>query len=173
MLLGRPWRRELFLVVTVQGCHWRPVSGGQSAQAGPQPREFSSPTCPGAEVGKPCLGGGDLVSLHVLCPPGFYSFLKTFFTIDVQCSVNFCCTAKRPRHTYVCVYIYIYSFRHVVIRLHHKWLDIVPCAIQQDLIASPLQRRHSPQIPRSSHSPPFPLGNHSSVLSVHEFVSVL
>ena len=51
---------------------------------------------------------------------------------DLQCFVNFSCAGNKPR------IIYIYSSSHTVFH-HRKRLDIVPCAIQQDLIAYPLQ----------------------------------
>ena len=40
--------------------------------------------------------------------------------------------------------------------LHHKWLDRVPCAVQQDLIAYPLQMRQFASINPGSHSLPPP-----------------
>ena len=63
-------------------------------------------------------------------------FVFLFFTIvDLQCSVNFYWTEKWPSPTYV----YILFLTLSSIMFHHKWLDIVPCAIQQDLIAYLLQ----------------------------------
>ena len=50
----------------------------------------------------------------------------------MQCSVNFCHTAKWPR------YIYIYAlffFTLSSIMFHHKWSDTVPWATQQNLNA--------------------------------------
>ena len=86
----------------------------------------------------------------------FFKRCFIFFSIivDLQCSVNFCYTAKWPSHT-------SYSFSSLSsIRLHHKWLDIVPCAIQQDLIAYSLQMQEFASInprlpvhPTPSHSP--------------------
>ena len=56
-----------------------------------------------------------------------------------------------------------------------KGLDIVPCAIQQDLNAYLYQMQTfapaNPKLPSPSHS--LPLGNNKSVLQVHEFVSLL
>ena len=37
------------------------------------------------------------------------------------------------------MHVYI-SFSHIIM-LHHKWLDIVPSATQQDLIAYPFQKQ--------------------------------
>ena len=43
-----------------------------------------------------------------------HSFLNKFFiVVDLQCSVNFCRTAKWPSYTYIC----IHSFSHII--LHH------------------------------------------------------
>ena len=75
-------------------------------------------------------------------------FLKDFYfsiIVDLQCSVNFCGTAKWHSHSYlcvcvcVCVHIYILFLTLSSIVLHHKWLALVPRAIQQDLMAYPLQ----------------------------------
>ena len=68
-----------------------------------------------------------------------YSKIKIFFKkiiiVDLQCSINFCCRAKWP--SYTCIYILFLTLSSIM--FHHKWLDIVPCAVQQDLIAYPLQ----------------------------------
>ena len=45
------------------------------------------------------------------------------------------CTAVTQLH----IYVYI-IFSHINMP-HHKWLDIVPSAAQQDLIANPFQRQ--------------------------------
>ena len=82
---------------------------------------------------------------------GFFTFenfiFLVFIIIDLQCSVNFCCTAKWPSYTYiyVCVfciaspamhlrkYIFFFSHTHILfltlssIMFHRNWLDIVPC----------------------------------------------
>ena len=34
-------------------------------------------------------------------------FLRKSFVVSSQCCVNFCCTAKWPRYTYIYIYIYI------------------------------------------------------------------
>ena len=52
----------------------------------------------------------------------------------LQCSVNFLLYSKV---TQLHIQVYI-PFSHVNM-LHHKWLDIGPSAIEQDLIAYPLQ----------------------------------
>ena len=59
----------------------------------------------------------------------FKIFLFFFFAIvDLQCSVNFCCTAKWPSHTHTHTYIYTLFLTLSSIMFHYKWLDIVPCA---------------------------------------------
>ena len=72
-----------------------------------------------------------------------YIFLFFSLIVDLQCSVNFFCIAKWPSH--ICVWL-SFSFSHIILFLtlssimfHHKWLGRVPCAMQQDLIAYPLQ----------------------------------
>ena len=84
----------------------------------------------------------------------FYDFYFSII-VDVQCSVNFYCTAKWPSHTYIyiCMYVCIYIYMCVCvciyilfltlcsIMFHHKWPNIVPCAIQKYFIAYPLQRQ--------------------------------
>ena len=53
----------------------------------------------------------------------FFFFFKFFIIVDLQFSVNFCCTAKWPNHTYihayiyvcVCIYIYTHSFSHIIL----------------------------------------------------------
>ena len=68
----------------------------------------------------------------------FYDFCF-FIIVDLQCSVNFYCITKWPSDTYMYVYILFLTLSFIV--FHHRWLDIVPCAIQQDLIAYLLQRQ--------------------------------
>ena len=69
---------------------------------------------------------------------GLVNLKKIFIMIDLQCSDNFCCTAKRPSHMNIYIYIYIPFLTFSSIMLHHKWY-IVSHAIQQGLIACPLQ----------------------------------
>ena len=62
--------------------------------------------------------------------------------LGLQCSVSFLLYSKVTQSQIcmcVCVYIYILFLTLSSIMLHHKQLDIVPCAIQQDLIAYPPQ----------------------------------
>ena len=66
----------------------------------------------------------------------FYLFLMIFFHIiaGLQCSVNF------PLHSKV-TQSHIYTLFSHIIMLNHKWLDMVPSAVQQDLIAYPFHRQ--------------------------------
>ena len=68
-----------------------------------------------------------------LCCSFFMIFILSTIA-DLQYSVNF------PLHSKVTQsHIHVYILFSHIIMLHHKWLDIVPSAIQQDLIAYPLQ----------------------------------
>ena len=56
------------------------------------------------------------------------------------------------------LHISILFFTLSSIMFHHKWLNIVPCAIQKNLIAYTIQMQHfaftNPQLP--VHPTPFP-----------------
>ena len=57
----------------------------------------------------------------------FYVMIFTFSIIaDLQCCVNFYCTAQWPS----CTCIYILFFKLSSIMFYHKRLDILPCVIQ-------------------------------------------
>ena len=49
----------------------------------------------------------------------YFYFLIFIFSIivNLQYSVNFYYTAKWPSHTYICMYMHIYSFSHII--FHH------------------------------------------------------
>ena len=53
----------------------------------------------------------------------YFFFIITI--VDLHCSVNFCYTAKWSSHTYIHTLFLTLFF----IMFHHKWLDIVPCAV--------------------------------------------
>ena len=77
--------------------------------------------------------------------------------VGLQCSVNFLLYRKVTQsHTYTHTQTHTHTHTHThsfaLIILHHKWLDVVPSAIQQDLIAYPLQRQHFASI-----NPRFPV----------------
>ena len=82
-----------------------------------------------------------------------FIFLKIIFIImDLQCSVNFCSTAQWPSYTYTYILFLTLSF----IMFHHKWLDIVPCALQQDLMLILSKSSSSHLSIPNSQSIPFP-----------------
>ena len=67
-------------------------------------------------------------------PSTFQNFswftMLCWIVADLQCCVNFCCTAKWSSHTY----IYTFFFIFFSIRVCHRILNIVLCAIQWDLL---------------------------------------
>ena len=69
-------------------------------------------------------------------------FLKMIFVFSIiaclQCSVNFLLYSKVAQSY---IHIYILFLTLSAIMLHHKWLDIVPSAVQQDFMAYPFQRQ--------------------------------
>ena len=88
-------------------------------------------------------------------------YIMIFFIIDVlQCSVNFLLYSK-VTHLHIHVEI---LFSHTIL-LHHKWLDIVPSATQQDLIDNPFPRHSSASInsklPIQTTPSAFPLTTYS------------
>ena len=76
------------------------------------------------------------------------------------------------------LYIYILFFILFSIMVCHKILNIIPCAIQQDLVVYPSYIYQfvyaNPKLPIHPSSTP-PLGNHKSVFCVwhHRFLSTL
>ena len=106
--------------------------------------------------------------------PNFFLFLlfNFFIIVDLQCSVKFCCTAKWP-HSYIYMYILFLTLSSIM--FHLKWSDVVPCAIQQDLIAYPLQMQYfsstKPQIPVHPIPFPSPLAN-TSLISFFFFLDL-
>ena len=66
-----------------------------------------------------------------------FNIFKDFIfhvTVDLQCSVNFCCIEKWLGHIY-----FFLTLSSII--FHHRRLDKIPCAIEQDLIAYPLQMK--------------------------------
>ena len=97
-----------------------------------------------------------LSNLHISFIYLFKKFKKWFLFFSIiaglQCSVNFLLYSKLTQsHIHICI-----PFSHTIM-LHHKWLDIVLCAIQQDLVAYPFQRQLFASI-----NPKFPVDPTSS-----------
>ena len=63
--------------------------------------------------------------------------ISFFIIVDLECSVNFYCMVKWPSYTYV----YIFFLTLTSIMFHHKKLDVIPCAMQQDLIAYAFEKQ--------------------------------
>lgn len=59
--------------------------------------------------------------------------LRILIIVDFTLFCQFLYIAKWPTHASIHILFLLLSF----IMLHNKWLDIVPCAIQQDCIAYP------------------------------------
>ena len=76
----------------------------------------------------------DQFPLSSTVPSPLSLFFLIFIRVDLQFSVNFCCTVKWPRYTY-------YSFSHII--LCHVPSQVIRysflCYTQQNLIAYPLQ----------------------------------
>ena len=68
-----------------------------------------------------------------------FAIFKPFYSsvADLQCCANFCCTTKWPSHNIEHSLSYI-----IFVMVYPKGLDIVPCAVQQDLIASKCTTLH-------------------------------
>ena len=105
-------------------------------------------------------------SQHLLFYFIFYDFS---IIVNLQCSVNYYCTAKWLSH------IYIYSFSDIT--LHDipsqgtRYSSLCYTAGSHCLfIPKAIVSIYLPQAPSPSHSLPLPLGNHKSVLKVHEFL---
>ena len=64
--------------------------------------------------------------------PFFFLFLCFSIIAGLQCSVNFLLYSKVTQ-----LHIHMYILFSRIIMLHHKWVDIVPSATQQDPIAYP------------------------------------
>ena len=94
---------------------------------------------------------------------GFYFFYDSWFTLVCQFLLYSKGTQSR-------IHRYILFLTLSSIIFHHKWLDIVPWAVQQDLIHSRYNSLHL-LIPNSQSIPllPVPLAT-KSVLQVHEFI---
>ena len=76
------------------------------------------------------------------------------------------------------LYIYIYTFFFIFfsIMIYLRIFNIVPCAVQEDLVVYPSYiysfASANPTLPLHPSPTPIPIGNHKSVLYVCESVSV-
>ena len=76
------------------------------------------------------------------------------------------------------MYIYIHTHTHILfltlssILMHHKWLNIIPCPIQPDPIAHPLQMQQfaftNPRIPIYPTPSPLSHGKNKTFFHVHD-----
>ena len=78
-----------------------------------------------------------LFSICIILLLFLYMIFIFSIIVDLLCSVNFYCTAKWTSHTHTHIYILFLTLPSIM--FHHNWVDIVPCVIQQDLIAHLLQ----------------------------------
>ena len=99
-----------------------------------------------------------------------YLYYYLNFLLGLQCSVNFCSTAKWCSHTYICIYILFLTLSSIM--LHHKQLDMwLPELCSR--IAFPVHSKCNsfhlimPDI-QSIPLPPSPPSKHESVLYVHD-----
>ena len=66
----------------------------------------------------------------------FYLFFNDFNFFQYNWFTVFCQFLLYSKMTQSHIHIYILFLTLSSIMLHHKWLDIVPCAIQQDIIVT-------------------------------------
>ena len=117
-------------------------------------------------------------------------FLNFFITVDLQCSVNFCCTTKWPSYTHTHIHIYIYTHMCVYILFSHNIVHHVPSqvigynslcfiarnkAIKLNCLFTPnaIVCIYQPQTPSPSHSFLLPLKTTNLFSMSHQLVSVL
>ena len=96
----------------------------------------------------------------------FYFFHYSWFIVSYQISHY---SKKTPSYIHIYIYICIYILFLTLssIMLHHTWLDIVPSAIQQDLITYPFQRQWFASI--NPRFPILPTPSHSSLATTSLF----
>ena len=93
-------------------------------------------------------------------------FLLKYSWFKMLC---FCCTVKWLRYTYIYILFHI-----LFIMVYHRVLNMVPCAVQQDLVYLSYMWQFASAHPKLRVQPPsLPLGNRRSVLYVCECVSIL
>ena len=96
------------------------------------------------------------VSLFLLILCQILASFRKFFIVDLQCSVNFCCTTKWPSYTPPPTYIH--SFSHII--LHHVPSQVIRCSslcytAGSHFLSTPnvIVCIYQPQISSLSHSP--------------------
>lgn len=71
-----------------------------------------------------------------------------FIAVDLECRVDFGCTQRGQSHLYMRVHprapILFLTSSSVI--FHNKRRDLGPCAVQQGLVAPPLQMQHSESV---------------------------
>ena len=97
----------------------------------------------------------------------FFIYLHIFIMVELQCSVNFCCTEKWPgyTHTHAHIYTYIYIYTHTRF-FSHIILYPDPSQVLYSRSHCPSTSNatvftYEPQTPNPSHSLPLPLANTS------------
>ena len=75
--------------------------------------------------------------LNSICMFFFYFLFFSFFFFCYSPNAIFCLLYIMVTQLHIHVHI---LFSHIIM-LHHKWLDIVPRATQQELTANPFQRQ--------------------------------
>ena len=97
----------------------------------------------------------------------FGGFFFNWSIGDLQCCVRFWCTTNWFGYTH------IFFFRFFFIIGYSNMLNIIPCAIQQDLVVYLFYIKAIYQALNLSSPTHFPFGNHKFVFYVCESLSVL
>ena len=107
-----------------------------------------------------------------------YFFYYNWFTLFCQFMLY-----SKVTQSYIYIYIYVFFFTLSSIMFHHKSLDRVPWAIQQDLIAYPFQKQEfasikprlpvHPNRPTPSLATTSPFSKSMSFFSVERFICVI
>ena len=125
-------------------------------------------------------GSQDAANLQSCCAiegipaPALSFFLFSFFFFFCWFTV-FCQFLLYSKVTPL--YIYMYSFFHIILHYARSQVIIVPCCYTAGSHCSSTPNAtvciYQPQTPSPSHPFPLPLGNHKSVFNIYESVSFL